>query len=142
MKKFEFLSHVADAYIAAYGSSLEEAFENAALSLTEVMTDPNTISTTIEDDISISAHDEKALLYGWLEQLILNFDIDEKIYSRFKVIEILQNDGNWKLTAKAYGETFDPSRHPSKTEIKAVTYHQMEIQRSKDCYVAKFILDL
>ena len=142
MKRFELLPHVADAYIAAYGSTLGEAFENAALGMIDVMIDPSTVSAVIEDDISISASDEKALLYSWLEQLILNFDIDEKIYGKFKVIEIVHEGGEWKLTAKAYGEIFDPARHPSKTEIKAVTYHKMEIRRVKDNYVVKFILDL
>ena len=38
-KRFRFLEHTADAYVEAYGSSLEEAFENAALASTEVMTE-------------------------------------------------------------------------------------------------------
>ena len=141
-RTFEFLPHVADAYIAAYGRTLAEAFESAAFAMTELMTDAASISEALEDEVSVSAHDEKALLYSWLEQLILNFDIEGKIYSRFKVTRIEQEDSGWILNAKLYGDTFDPERHPSRTEVKAVTYHKMEIRRGRNGYVVKFILDL
>ncbi len=140
--KFEHLSHVSDAFIAAYGRTLLEAFENAALSVTETMTDPTTISEELKDAISVTGHDEKALLYNWLEQLLLNFDIDGKIYSRFRVNTIERRNGFWNLTAEAYGEKFVSGKHPSRTEIKAVTYHQMDIRKKEGKYVLKFILDL
>jgi SHS2 domain-containing protein len=58
--KFEFLEHTADVYIAAYGKSLEEAFENAALAMFEVMTDTEKVSPDMENSVEVEA--EPALL--------------------------------------------------------------------------------
>ncbi|MCJ7507015.1 archease [Candidatus Bathyarchaeota archaeon] len=140
--KYEFLEHVSDAYIAAYGRSLEEAFQNAALAMFEVMTDTHKIEQKIEDKISVDGWDEKALLYNWLEQLLLKFEIERKLYSKFDVSELIHADNEWKLRATAFGELFDTSKHEPRTEVKAVTYHQMEIGRRNGTYVLKFILDL
>jgi len=73
-RRFEFLEHTADAYIAAYGDSLEEAFENAALATFEVMTDIEKVEPKVEDTVEVEAHDEYALLYNWLEEFINKFE--------------------------------------------------------------------
>jgi SHS2 domain-containing protein len=140
--KFEFLEHVADAYVAAYGQSVSEAFQNAALAMFEVMTDTGKVEPKIREEVVVEEGDEQALLYSWLEQLLLKFEIESKLYSRFDVSEILQTDKGWRLRATIFGEQFDPTKHESKVEVKAVTYHQMEIGQWNDGYVLKFILDL
>lgn len=127
--KFEFLEHVADAYVAAYGQSVSEAFQNAALAMFEVMTDTGKVEPKIREEVVVEEGDEQALLYSWLEQLLLKFEIESKLYSRFDVSEILQTDKGWRLRATIFGEQFDPTKHESKAEVKAVTYHQMEIGR-------------
>lgn len=141
-KKFEFLEHTADAYIAAYGKSLAEAFENAALATFEVMTDTEKVEPKIEEEIEVKGEDEKALLYSWLESLIVKFDTTGNLYSRFKIEKIEHTPEGFKLKAKVYGEPFDPEKHPQKVGIKAVTYHQMEILKKEDGVTAKFILDI
>lgn len=140
--KFEFLEHLADAYVAARGQSLEEAFENAALAMFDVMTDTQKVESTVKDEVIIEEYDQKALLYSWLEQLLLKFEIEGKLYSKFEVSELLQTNKGWRLHATIFGERFDPAKHVSKAEVKAVTYHQMEISREDDGYLLKFILDL
>ncbi len=141
-KRFEFLEHTADAYIAAYGESLEEAFENAALATFEVMTDLNKIKPKVEETIELEAHDESALLYNWLEEFLIRFEIAGNLYSRFKVLNIEETPSGLKLRAKAWGEPYDPERHPSKVGIKAVTYHRMEIVKKPKAVTVKFILDI
>jgi len=142
-RKFEFLEHTADAYIAAYGSSLAEAFENAALAMFEVMTDVNKVNPQIEEDVSVEAEDEQALLYSWLENLLVRFDVSSRVYSRFQVYELKQDDdGMFRLKAKIWGEPFNPQKHPQKVGVKAVTYHRMEIIKQPNAVVLKFILDI
>jgi len=140
--KFEFLEHLADAYVAARGRSLEEAFENAALAMFDVMTDTQKVESKIKDEVIVEEHDQKALLYSWLEHLLLKFEIEGNLYSRFEVSRIQQTDKGWRLHATIFGERFDPTRHVSKVDVKAVTYHQMEIGREDDGYLLRFILDL
>lgn len=139
-KRFEFLTHTADAYIAAYGESLKEAFENAAYATFEVMTDVKKIEPKIEDAVEVDGHDEYALLYNWLEELIVRFEITGNLYSRFHITSIEEGIEGLKLKAKIWGEPFNSKRHPQKVGVKAVTYHQMEIE--KKAVTLKFILDI
>jgi SHS2 domain-containing protein len=141
-KRFEFLEHTADAYIAAYGESLEEAFENAALATFEVMTDIRKIKPKVEETVELEAHDESALLYSWLEEFLVRFETTGNLYSRFKISSIEKTPDGLKLRAKVWGEPYDPERHPSKVGIKAVTYHRMEIVKKPKAVTLKFILDI
>ncbi|MFQ5999145.1 MAG: archease [Candidatus Bathyarchaeia archaeon] len=141
-KRFKFLEHTADAYVEAYGDNLEEAFENAALATFEVMTDLEKVEPKIEDRVEVEARDESALLYNWLEELLVKFEMTNKLYSRFKISNIEETPSGFKLKAKAWGEPYDPERHPSKVGIKAVTYHQMEIVKKPKAVTVRFILDV
>ena len=143
MKKgFKFLEHTADVYVEAYGTSLEEAFENAALAALEVMTEPEKVQPRIEDAIEVEARDEYALLYSWLEELLVKFELAGKLYSRFKISKIEKTSVGLKLKAKAWGEPYDPEKHPSKVGIKSITYHQMEILKKPKSVIVRFILDV
>jgi len=139
---FEFLEHTADLYIAAYGKSLEEAFETAAHATFEGMTDLDKVEPKLEDTVEVEGHDEQALLYNWLEALLVKFDITGNLYSRFKIASIEKTYAGFKLKAKIWGEPFNPEKHLSKVGVKAVTYHQMEILREKGLITVKFILDV
>ncbi|MEM1543350.1 MAG: archease [Candidatus Bathyarchaeia archaeon] len=141
-KRFEFLEHMADVYIAAYGGDLAEAFENAALAMFEAMTNTSDVELKIEEDVEVEGHDEQSLLYNWLEDLLVRFEVENMLYSRFKVLSIEEVDGKFRLKAKIYGEPFDPEKHKQKVGIKAVTYHRMEIKREPSNTVVKFILDI
>ncbi|RLE53057.1 MAG: archease, partial [Candidatus Methanomethylicota archaeon] len=66
-KAFEFLDHMADVYIAAYGRDLKEAFENAAKAMFEVMTDISTVNPKVKREIRVEGFDLESLLYEWLE---------------------------------------------------------------------------
>jgi len=142
-KRFEFLEHTADLYIAAYGKSLEEAFENAAYATFEGMTDLDKVQPKLEDTVEVEGHDEQALLYNWLEALLVKFDITGNLYSHFKIANIKKTSTGFKLKAKIWGEPYNPEKHLSKVGVKAVTYHQMEILRdAKGAVTVKFILDI
>lgn len=128
-KRFEFLEHTADAYIAAYGKDEAEAFENAALALFEVITDVGKVRAVVQDLVEVEAEDDYALLYSWLEDLLVKFEIKGLLYSKFKVVELARTSNCSRLKARIWGEKYDPERHPQKVGVKAVTYHRMEIIR-------------
>jgi SHS2 domain-containing protein len=141
-KGYEFLEHTADVYIAAHGRTLAEAFENAALAMFETMTDTEWIKPKVEETVKAEGQDKQALLYSWLEQLLLLFDLNGLVLSRFKVSSIEKAEDMYKLVAKVYGEPFDPKRHKQKVGVKAVTYHRMEIKEFAELATVKFILDI
>lgn len=142
MTRFRFLPHTTDAFVEAYGLTLEEAFENAALAMFEVMTDTSKVKPLIEETVKAEGFDEQALLYDWLERLLIMFEVNMRLYSKFKVEEIASINGGFRLRAKVWGEDFNPSRHEQKVGVKAVTYHMMEIRRRRDRWVLRFLLDI
>jgi SHS2 domain-containing protein len=139
---FEFLEHMADAYVAAYGRDLAEAFENAAAAMFEVMTEIERVKPEVEDYIEVEATDEYALLYNWLEALLVKSEINEMLYSKFEISEITRTNDGLKLKARIWGEKFNSKKHPQKVGVKAITYHQMEIIREPNKTTVKFILDI
>ncbi len=143
MKKgFRFLEHTADAYIAAYGKNLAEALEKAGEAMFEVMTDVDKVKPQHEDCVEVEAEDEYALLYSWLETLLVKAEVNQMLYSKFKISQLDKTPEGFRLKAKIWGEKFNPEKHPQKVGVKAVTYHQMEIIKGKKGTTLKFILDI
>ena len=140
--KFEFLEHTADVYIRAHGKTMEEDYENAALAMFEVMTDTDKITQMQEETLEVEAEDQYALLYNWLEALLVKFETENMLYSKFQITNWEETDDNFKFKAKIWGEKFDPQKHPQKVGVKAVTYHRMVIIRERDRVVLEFILDI
>jgi SHS2 domain-containing protein len=140
--KFEFLEHTADILIAAHGKNLEEAFENAALAMFEVMTDTTKINPVQEDTVEVSAEDEYALLYNWLEALLVKFEVNDMLFSKFKIASLQDTGEEFKLKATIWGEKYNPDKHPQKVAVKAVTYHRMEFIKELESLTVEFILDI
>jgi SHS2 domain-containing protein len=140
--KFEFLEHTADVYIRAYGKTMEEAYANSALAMFEVMTDSGKIAQAQEENLQVEAEDQYALLYNWLEALLVKFETEGMLYSKFEITDWKETEENFRFKAKVWGEKFDPQKHPQKVGVKAVTYHRMMIIREKESVVLEFILDI
>ncbi len=140
--RYEFLQHTTDAYIQSIGATFEEALENAGLALFDTMCNLNSISVKQVDDVEAEGDDELALLYDWLEKLLLKFELDGKVYSKFHVESVEAGSSTFRINAKAYGEAYDRQVHGAKVEVKAVTYHRMDIVRKENSVILRFILDL
>jgi SHS2 domain-containing protein len=140
--KFEFLEHTADVYIAAHGATLEKAFESAALAMFEVMTDTEKVGADVEDSVEVEAEDVYALLYSWLEDLLVKFETQNMLYSKFKISSIDETSEGFRIKATVWGEKFNAEKHTQKVAVKAVTYHRMEIIKEIDTVTLEFILDI
>ena len=139
-KKFEFFDVTADAGIKAYGNTLEETFENAALAMFEVITDTNAIKPEIKREIQVESEDEYALLYDWLSEFLVILDSEFLVFSKFDV-KIEKNGEEYVLNGTAWGEEFNPEKHESRAEVKAVTYHLMDIKKDNG-YMVQVIVDI
>ncbi|WP_214044377.1 archease [Methanomethylovorans sp.] len=141
-KKYEYLDHTADAKFLAYGKTLEEAFGNAALAMSNVMIDTSTVSNTLSQYIDLTAEDLEGLLFDWLSEFLFLMDAENLIFGDFKVHSIKQEGGQFRLNATVYGEHIDPSRHMFDTEVKAATYNDIQVQPSADGWVLQAIVDI
>ncbi|MCL1966156.1 MAG: archease [Candidatus Bathyarchaeota archaeon] len=141
--KFEFLEHTADVYVRACGVSMQEAFENAALAMFETMTKTAKVAQEMEDVVSVEAEDFYALLYNWLEVLLVNSETKGMLYSKFHIVDWVETVDSFKFTAHVWGEKFQSEKHVQKVAVKAVTYHRMAVmQENERSVVLEFILDI
>lgn len=141
MKKYKFLEYMADAYIEAWGSTLEEAFSNAALAFYDTMIDADRVEVKTFRRIAISGIDLYELLYNWIEELIFLFETRGLVFSKFD-IKITKVNDEWRLKGIIGGEKYSKDKHGSKTHVKAVTYHAMEITKDEKGIKLRYLLDL
>lgn len=138
-KKYEFFDHTADIGIKAYGRDLNEAFENAALAVFEVMTDTSKVEPKESREIEIDGMDLENLLYRWIESLLVYYDSELFLFGKFKVKIDFEN---LRLNAIAWGEKFNPDKHERRTVVKAMTYHEMSIVKTNNGYELTFVVDI
>ena len=145
---FRYLDHMTDALIEAYGSTLDEAFENSAYGLVNTMFDLSNVSTDLEVKIEAEGYDLQSLFYDWLEKVMLVVLTENVILSNFKVkishINNMDYSDAYLLYSKARGERLDLKKHDFKVEVKAVTYHEMQIKQNKEknLFITRFLIDL
>ena len=139
MKKFEFVDiTTADIAFIAYGKTLDELFANAALAMFEVMVDTKQIEQKVEKEVKVNGNDLESLMFNWLNEFLVFVDSENLVFSKF---EVKVDEKNLELEAKCYGEKINPEKHEVKAEVKAATYHQMEIKKNES-WKARVILDI
>jgi len=136
---YRYLDHMTDAFIEVTGNTIDEAFENAAISVVDTILDSKTVENKEIRKIEIKANDLKGLLYSWLEEIII-LTITDGFVGRTFNVKITQDD-TYHLLAKISGEEINFEKHHFKMEIKAPTYHLMEIKCEKQVLM-RFLLDL
>jgi SHS2 domain-containing protein len=139
---YRFLEHVTDAFVEAWGETLEEAFSQAGLAIFDTMLDAKSVQRKTNVHVQTNGHDEKELLYNYLEELLLLFEIKQLAVGSVTVTSIISARPGLSLNASAGGEPYDPARHGGKVEIKGVTYHLMEIEKHPRRATVRFLLDL
>jgi SHS2 domain-containing protein len=132
MKTYELIDHTADVGVKAYGKNLSIAFENAAKGMFDIITDSSEIENVGQYNIELEAPDLEQLLVDWLSDLLFLNSAKNLVFGFFKVE--LDEKKN-KLSAKVFGEKFNLSKHKIGAEIKAVTYHMLEVKKKRPFHV-------
>ena len=122
------MNHTADIGIVARGSSINQAFANAAKGLFSLITNLVDVTETERREIEVSADDIESLLVAWLNELIYLFDVENILFKRFEIMQL----SDTRLKATAFGEKVDRTRHTIKLGIKATTYNMLEIDRKNN----------
>ncbi len=138
MKKYELIDHTADLGLEIYGKDLKELFENAGEALFEIICDLSQVAESMKKRVVVDGEDLEQLMVTWLGELLYLHDVEGSLFKRFEIEEI----GSKSLKATVYGEKFKEGHHTIKTEIKAVTYHQIQVREEEDRWTSRVILDL
>jgi SHS2 domain-containing protein len=135
---WQLLPHGADIGVCGFGSSKAEAFEQAGMALTAVITDPEMVAAKDPIEICCTAPDDELLFVEWLNALIYEMATRKMLFSRFEV----RIDGD-QLAGKAWGEAIDIDRHEPGVEIKGATCTELKVaQEANGDWRAQCVVDV
>lgn len=135
----QYLEHATDAFIEVTASSLNDAFTLAGQSVVDITLDRKTIEEKEERQIAVSGKNLRYLLLNWLEEVNYQLITEGFAIARFSLG--ISKQAEYELKSTVYGEPIDLKKHHFKVEIKAPTFHMMEIKQNGKVTM-RFLLDL
>jgi SHS2 domain-containing protein len=135
---FEILEHPADIGFRTWGRTREELYENAALALFSLTCELATVEEKETRDVEASGSEPETLFYAWLAELLAIAEAERLVFRR----AVVSFPGTDRVRGVAYGEYFDRERHHMGTHIKAVTFHQFQLEETPEGWRAQVFLDL
>ncbi len=140
--QFEQFEHGSDVGIRGYGQTLEEAFQNAAKAMFDIMVDPGKVQPRRKVEVNCRAFDREELFVEWLNSLLAQAGMNNMVFSDFRVEKIRKFNSHYELAGFAVGEQLDPQKHRAKIEVKGATYAQLTVREEKGRYIAQTVVDV
>ncbi len=135
---FETFEHTADLGLRIRAADLDTLFAEAAQGLFSVLVeDLTTVRPAQAVAVRIDGDERDLLLFDWLKELLYRFDAEHLLFSKFDV-----KVGLGSLSATAWGEPLDRSRHVLDHEVKAITYHGLRVEPVEGGWEAEVIVDI
>jgi SHS2 domain-containing protein len=135
---YEFFEHTADLGLRARANDLNTLFRDAATALfAAIVDDLATVRPEIEIAVQIAGSDLEYLLFDWLREMLYLFDAGHLLFAKFEV-----DVTDTGLKGRAWGEPIDAARHVLSHEVKAITYHELKVERVGDEWFAEVIVDI
>jgi SHS2 domain-containing protein len=136
--RWEHFEHKADIGVRGIGVTKEAAFEQGAIALMAVITEPAGIEAKEEIEIHCQAPDDELLFADWLNRLVYEMATRGMLFGKFRV---RINGG--KLQGRAWGEKVDAQRHQPAVEVKAASYTALSVrQNERGEWVAQCVVDV
>ena len=136
--KYSVIDHTADFGIHVYGSDSKDLFANAAWALFDLITETDRLTGLDSCHIEVSGDDWPDLMVNWLREVLFLWNGKELLVKKARILSLSQTE----LAATVECDPFNPDRHIIKTEIKAVTYHQIQVTGSPSGWEARIIFDI
>jgi SHS2 domain-containing protein len=138
MGTYEVIDHTADVGIVARAASLPELFETAAEALFAFIVEPGSVENRAWLERTVEADDLDGLLVAWLNDLLAVFNAESFVPKTFVVDEVSAS----RVRATVHGEPADRARHVFRLDVKAATFHQLEVTREDGGWRARVIFDV
>ena len=132
---FEILEHTADVGVRAFGPSVESVFEQATLGLLDI-TGASRSGTGETIEVQVEAADLGALLVYWLEEVLYLQDARDSVVRAIAIDEVTETAAKGRVTIAPRNEQLEG------TAVKAITYHQLRVERQDDGWVAVVYFDI
>jgi SHS2 domain-containing protein len=134
---WEHFAHGADIGVRGMGTTVDEAFAQAAIALTAVIADPSHVAAATPVSIRCQAPDLELLLADWLNALVYEMATRNMLFGRFDV-----RIADSTLAATAWGEPVDRARHAPAVEVKGATYTALSVAQRDDAWIAQCVVDV
>ena len=135
---YELIDHTADFGIRVFGHSAKGLFRNAALALMDQLVETAKPGDRQTRELSVEGRDWPDLMINWLREILYLWAGEELLVRTIQIEALFEN----KLIARLQTEVFSPQHHVIKNEIKAVTYHQIEVTDLDHRWEARVIFDI
>jgi len=141
MSSYKYLDHMADMCIQGIGTSVEEAFCEAARAIFNLMVDLDRVVPETRIEVSVDASNLELLLVDWLDALIGEKDISRMIFCCFHV-DIVTSSKGFCLEGEGWGQELDPLWHRAKLEVKGVSYAGLRVSKGEEGWIAQCVVDV
>lgn len=135
-KRYEILDHPADLKIRAFGKDLKEVFVNMAQALAEQQSPVQASAKGAAEEIKVESDSLESLFVDWLSEILYRGEVNKKVYSDFEIMEFSEKP--YKIKAKIRGVAVKSKN----IDIKAVTYHELEIKKNGDHWEVIVVFDI
>ncbi len=139
---FREIDHTGDIGIQVTADTLPQLFDRAAQGMFSVLTDLDDIRPTETTTITAEGRDHEALMVRWLSELNYHHTVNHQLYTRFDVQTLETSEEGVALRATCRGEPIDPDRHTVYTEIKAITFHGLDVRETDEGWTVQVIFDM
>ncbi|HKX12701.1 MAG TPA: archease [bacterium] len=135
---YRVIDHTGDLGVEVEAPDFAELIRQASLALTDTLVDLKSVGAGRTARWTVEAGSEEGLLVAQLQEILFRMDAEGMVFSDFKIDPISARS----LGCIATGEPLDRERHGFKTEIKAVTYHGLEIETREGKKIVRIIFDV
>ena len=140
--EFDFIDHTADIAVEVKGNTIEELFIASAYAWQKSVIEKNEIKISDNREINVNELSYEELLVRFLDELNFLLLTKKWIMGDINKIKIQKKGSKINLKVIVIGEKFDEKRHELRVEIKAVTFHQMEIKNVNNEYSTRIVFDI
>jgi SHS2 domain-containing protein len=136
--RYRLIDHTADTGVVLVAADGPSLFEKAAFALFDLLTDLKRVEGRQSLTLDVTGQDWPDLMVAWMRELLYLW-VGRGLLVNSARVEGLEE---FRLGATLAVEPFDPERHVIKTEIKAVTYHQLAVAPGPEGWRAQIVFDI
>ncbi|GMI10917.1 hypothetical protein TrLO_g5150 [Triparma laevis f. longispina] len=138
---YEYLPHTADIQLHSWGPTLNDTLSSLCIAMFGYMTDLTYINLSSEQQITFKADNLNNLIFKILDEWLVHFHTTGFICKEM-VTQVKEEGGGWEVECVGKGENFDIEKHTQGTEVKAITYSNLQIHQKTDKVDIYVIIDI
>ena len=136
--RYRLFEHTADLGIEIFGADPGELLRNGVHALFDLMTDLEAVRPERSWRFSVDGTAWDDLLVNLLREVLYRASAEGALFREFTIEDLEE----YRVTGTGRGEFFDPRRHRMEMEIKAVTYHGLEVVPTESGWKGRVICDV